>query len=42
MFYKTCKSIVSHNYMHTKGTEMIVFEQIQNFEKSVFVPVGCN
>ena len=42
MFYTIRKSIVSHNYRHTKGTETIVFEQIQNFEKSVFVPAGCN
>ena len=28
MFYMTCKCIVSHNYMHPKGTEMIFFEEI--------------
>ena len=42
MLHVTYDSIVSHNYMHTTGTEMIFFEEIQNFEKSNFVPVGCN
>ena len=42
MFYMTCKYIVSHNIVHTTGTEMHKFCKIQNSEKAIFVPVGCN
>jgi len=42
MFYITCKYIVSHNIMHTKGTETQKYCKIQNSENVISVPVGCN
>ena len=42
MFYMTCKYIVSHNIVHTTGTEMHKFCKIQNSENVISVPVGCN
>ena len=42
MFYMTSKYIVSHNSMHTTGTEIHKFCKIQNSENVISVPVGCN